>query len=83
MWLVVGASVDDFNARLEELNRRLRGLDGAHRLGLISRAEYRARRRRLLGTLGAGERQHGGGVAAAFRWWSRWLHRVWSFSGWR
>lgn len=35
----------------QAINRDLRTLDDAHRLGRLSRAEYRARRRRLLGTL--------------------------------
>lgn len=36
------------NERLREINRSLRALDEAHRLGHISREEYRARRRQLL-----------------------------------
>lgn len=39
------------NERLREINRSLRALDDAHRLGRISREDYRARRRHLLGTL--------------------------------
>jgi hypothetical protein len=39
------------NERLREINRSLRSLDEAHRLGRISREDYRARRRHLLGTL--------------------------------
>jgi hypothetical protein len=34
--------------REQAVNRDLRTLDDAHRLGRLSRAEYRARRRRLL-----------------------------------
>jgi len=34
-----------------QANRELRALDEAHRLGRISRDDYRARRRRLLGAL--------------------------------
>lgn len=37
--------------REQAINRDLRVLDDAHRLGRLSRAEYRARRRRLLETL--------------------------------
>lgn len=37
--------------REQTINRDLRTLDDAHRLGRLSRAEYRARRRRLLETL--------------------------------
>jgi hypothetical protein len=36
------------NERLREINRSLRALDEAHRLGHISREEYRTRRRQLL-----------------------------------
>ncbi|TAN01028.1 MAG: hypothetical protein EPN40_03085 [Rhodanobacteraceae bacterium] len=43
--------------RLHELNRSLRGLDEAYRLGEITRDDYRARRRRLLAPL------HGGAPA--------------------
>lgn len=45
--------------RLDEINRSLRALDEAHRLGRITRADYRARRRHLLGTL-----VDGGGITA-------------------
>lgn len=37
--------------RERAINRDLRALDEAHRLGRITRSEYRARRRRVLGTL--------------------------------
>lgn len=47
------------NERLREINRSLRTLDEAHRLGRISREDYRARRRHLLGTL-----CDGGGITA-------------------
>jgi hypothetical protein len=33
------------------VNQELRALDEAHRLGRVSRAEYRSRRRQLIGTL--------------------------------
>lgn len=36
------------NERLREINRSLRALDEAHRLGHINREEYRTRRRQLL-----------------------------------
>ena len=36
---------------LHELNRSLRALDEAYRLGEITRDDYRARRRRLISTL--------------------------------
>lgn len=39
------------NEQLREINRSLRALDDAHRLGHITRDEYRVRRRHLLGTL--------------------------------
>lgn len=39
------------NPRLRDINRSLRALDEAHRLGRISREEYRARRRQLLSPL--------------------------------
>lgn len=39
------------NEHLREINRSLHALDDAHRLGRISREDYRARRRHLLGTL--------------------------------
>ena len=42
------------------INRDLRALDDAHRLGRISRAEYRNRRRRVLQPL-----SDGGGVVTA------------------
>lgn len=42
------------------INRDLRALDDAHRLGRISRAEYRNRRRRVLQSL-----SDGGGVVTA------------------
>lgn len=42
------------------INRDLRALDDAHRLGRISRTEYRNRRRRVLQTL-----SDGGGVVTA------------------
>lgn len=41
----------DFRERVHAVNQDLRALDDAHRLGRINRAEYRARRRRLLETL--------------------------------
>jgi hypothetical protein len=41
----------DLAERRHAVNRDLRVLDEAHRLGRITRAEYRARRRRLLETL--------------------------------
>ncbi|MGB3269663.1 MAG: hypothetical protein WBA65_06860 [Rhodanobacter sp.] len=41
----------DLAERRRAANRDLRALDEAHRLGRITRAEYRARRRRLLETL--------------------------------
>lgn len=47
------------NERLREINRSLHMLDEAHRLGRISREDYRARRRHLLGTL-----CDGGGITA-------------------
>jgi hypothetical protein len=47
------------NEHLREINRSLRTLDEAHRLGRISREDYRARRRHLLGTL-----CDGGGITA-------------------
>jgi len=37
--------------REQVVNRQLRALDDAHRLGQITRGEYRARRRRALETL--------------------------------
>lgn len=39
------------NERLRQINQSLGALDEAHRLGRISREDYRARRRHLLGTL--------------------------------
>ena len=39
------------NEHLHAINRSLRALDDAHRLGHITREEYRTRRRHLLGTL--------------------------------
>lgn len=39
---------------LHELNRSLRALDDAYRLGEITRDDYRARRRRLLAPLCGG-----------------------------
>ncbi len=39
------------NQRLHQINRSLRSLDEAHRLGRISREEYRTRRRQLLSPL--------------------------------
>ena len=39
------------NERLRQINQSLGALDEAHRLGRISREEYRTRRRHLLGTL--------------------------------
>lgn len=47
------------NERLREINRSLHALDEAHRLGRISREEYRTRRRHLLGPL-----CDGGGITA-------------------
>jgi hypothetical protein len=47
------------NEHLREINRSLRTLDEAHRLGRISREDYRARRRHLLGML-----CDGGGITA-------------------
>ncbi|MBN8736380.1 MAG: hypothetical protein J0H27_08940 [Xanthomonadales bacterium] len=47
------------NERLREINRSLHTLDEAHRLGRISREDYRARRRHLLGML-----CDGGGITA-------------------
>lgn len=47
------------NERLRDINRSLRALDDAHRLGRITRDDYRARRRHLLGTL-----IDGGGITA-------------------
>ena len=47
------------NGRLREINQSLQALDEAHRLGRITREEYRARRRRLVGTL-----SDGGGITA-------------------
>ncbi|CAM5265252.1 hypothetical protein [Rhodanobacter lindaniclasticus] len=41
----------DFAERGRAVNQDLRVLDDAHRLGRITRAEYRVRRRRLLETL--------------------------------
>lgn len=41
----------DFAERGRAVNQDLRVLDDAHRLGRITRAEYRARRRRLLESL--------------------------------
>jgi hypothetical protein len=41
----------DLAERRRAVNQDLRVLDEAHRLGRITRAEYRARRRRLLETL--------------------------------
>ncbi|MEO6926549.1 MAG: hypothetical protein ABI129_07740 [Rhodanobacter sp.] len=38
-------------ARVQDVNQQLRELDDAHRLGRITRGEYRARRRRALETL--------------------------------
>lgn len=46
--------------RESAINRDLRALDDAHRLGRISRADYRGRRRRVLQTLSEG----GGAVTA-------------------
>lgn len=61
--------------RLQETNRTLRGLDAARRLGEISRDEYRARRRRLLGALSGGD--DGDAVHASRKTgqsaWKRWL----------
>ncbi|MDR3443692.1 MULTISPECIES: hypothetical protein [Dyella] len=37
------------------VNEGLRALDDAHRMGRLTRDEYRARRRRLLGTLQGGD----------------------------
>lgn len=55
------------------VNRELRALDDAHRLGDISRDDYRARRRRLLGALMEGgsapRHPHKAGMSA----WKRWL----------
>jgi hypothetical protein len=39
------------NERLRQINQSLTALDEAHRLGRISREDYRTRRRHLLGTL--------------------------------
>lgn len=39
------------NERLRQINQSLGALDEAHRLGRISREDYRTRRRHLLGTL--------------------------------
>lgn len=39
------------NERLSQINRGLHALDEAYHGGRIDRADYRARRRRLLGTL--------------------------------
>jgi hypothetical protein len=39
------------NERLRQINQSLSALDEAHRLGRISREDYRTRRRHLLGTL--------------------------------
>lgn len=47
------------NTRLHGINHSLRLLDAAHRSGRISREDYRARRRHLLGTL-----CDGGGITA-------------------
>lgn len=47
------------NEHLREINQSLHALDEAHRLGRITREEYRARRRRLVGTLA-----DGGGITA-------------------
>jgi hypothetical protein len=41
------------NAREVEVNRDLQQLDDAHRLGLITRPEYRQRRRKVLAWLDA------------------------------
>ncbi|WP_019467520.1 hypothetical protein [Dyella japonica] len=41
--------------REQGINEGLRALDEAHRLGRLNREEYRARRRRLLGTLHGGD----------------------------
>lgn len=41
--------------RLRTINHRLHALDDAHRLGRLSRADYRAQRRRLLATLVEGD----------------------------
>ena len=41
----------DFAERGPAVNQELRALDDAHRLGRITRSDYRARRRRLLETL--------------------------------
>jgi hypothetical protein len=43
------------SGREEDVNESLRALDEAHRLGRLSREDYRARRRRLLGPLLGGE----------------------------
>lgn len=40
--------------RESAINRDLRALDDAHRLGRISRTDYRGRRRRVLQSLGEG-----------------------------
>ncbi|WHZ19886.1 MAG: T6SS protein serine/threonine phosphatase PppA [Rhodanobacteraceae bacterium] len=62
--------------RLREANRSLHALDDAHRLGEISRDDYRARRRRLLETLTGGDddgptRRPGKSKPV----WKRWLSR--------
>ncbi|HEX5961789.1 MAG TPA: hypothetical protein VFY97_11160 [Rhodanobacteraceae bacterium] len=48
--------MDEF---LREINRSLRALDEAHRLGEITRSDYRARRRELLSGWGNGAMQAG------------------------
>ncbi|MBS0383184.1 MAG: serine/threonine-protein phosphatase [Proteobacteria bacterium] len=68
-----GAATTD--EHLQDTNRTLRGLDDAHRLGEISRDDYRARRRRLLETLIGGtdgDPAHPSRKAGQSAW-KRWL----------
>lgn len=59
------------NELLHELNRSLRALDEAHRLGEITRDDYRARRRALLAPL-----RMGGQDDARRSWLSGWRDRL-------
>ncbi len=75
---------------LHELNRSLRALDDAYRLGEITRDAYRARRRRLISPLrGSGEadphriasthirRDEAGSATSGPRsWLSAWMERL-------
>ena len=75
---------------LHELNRSLRALDEAYRLGEITRDDYRARRRRLISPLrgsgGADPRQTasthtrqgeaGSATSGPRSWLSAWVERL-------